>query len=1169
MRKIKFLTLLLPLFAVNTLFAQEGNVVFSADFNDGYVAEGWVAHDSNNDGTTWAIDANLNGYVYNGIANKSAAEDWLFSPQFSIEKGKHYLLTYTVAQRGAFDADVITISYGNSATPADMINTIVEETYNMTGGMVTRYCHLYAEQDCSYVLGMKITSPANNGIVSLKYLEIKETQGQFPQPVPAMVANMDPEAQTVAIRWLNPRKDTENAFISDKMDALIYEDEELVAYIEGVAPGKECEYLYKPTNFSGKHVIGVSVMVDGNVAEKITKELNYDDVKGAPVPIYTFPLKNKTDFANWVVEDVDQNNSTWKYEYGAATIPYYFKGVNDWLITPGYELELGKRYVLSYELKTSMGFKADLEVTMGNAQNSAAQTQVLCTYKDMEHNGFVTFQTPQFVVETAGTYYFAFHATAVGNFVDLRNVTINIVESSEDVADEELVYEEEPENILPDNINGDLTIEVPYHQRLSSEGIELYAAFTNALIDQYTLAPNGIYCMEPRNNEYYVNLTKPLKEINLAGGAVYNNGKIYCNEYDATGNYQDAYPVWRILDAKTLEVLSETTLNNNCENTTISMAYDATTDKIYGLVKDYVDTWLVVIDPATGAMTRVGDKLDYRKRFLAIGCNVQGELYGVYMTEDNVTGDQVQYLARINKETGFIAAIGQITGLNMMPNDMLINFKMRQSLFFNNQTGRLYWFFGSSSSALGAQYGALFELNTLSANAVLQTWRDDVFAISGAFFVEPNLGAPNIVTNISYTPDAVGSLEGEIKFTVPATSYSGDALDAPVDYQIVNIDKDSIMYVGTAQPGEVVTIEHTATEGIHNLSFVAYNTYGYSPAISYTILVGFDKPAEPVNILLVDDLERNVVLTWDAPELGVNGGVYDESKLTYDVVRYPDEVTVATGLTVNRFEETLGEDMTRYYYVIYSCSEGERVKGAVSNDVVVGAPLLPPYGGIFNSYNDMFNYYTIIDANEDFYSWMWDETTGAAFYPFNYQLAADDWMISPPIEYFVGDIYTLKFSAFSTDPDYLESMSVHLGSGKTPQGQAILLMDQPQLPAIDDDGTVEVYSIDFTVPQSGVYYYGFRAYSDAWQEYLYLYDVSVSKKVDGSVEGVERYNREFDAYYYQNGISVINPNAVEVAIYTTNGILVHTSVETEYNVQLAPGIYIVKSAKSVVKVVVR
>ncbi len=1170
--KRSFLVLILSYFLVtNMAIASKGDVAFSGDFREGCNAEGWTALDVNSDGVTWNVDQQLNGYIYNGNTTDHDAEEWLFTPSFTVEGGKYYILQFTIAQRGAYDADHIVVGYGDEAAPGAMKNTIIEESFNMHGGMTTRSYRLYFAESGNCHVGLKLTSKAGNGIVSLKQLSVVEADVCTPQPVPAMVANMDSATASVELKWVNPKKDSDNILIGEKMDAIIYEDDEQVAVIEGVTPGQEQSYVMTPSSFAGEHTVSVAVSVNGIVSEKVSKKLNYDDIQGALEPVYTFPLKSKTDFAAWKVTNADNDAAKWEYYSSTAYISAFGKNVNDWVITPGYELEPGKRYVLTYELASGRDYPASLDVTMGTQQSSAWQNKVLISYTDLYQNGLGKFESPQFVVEEAGTYYFGFHALYVGNSLTLKNVTINYVKEGGGSSEkEDLEYEEVPEPVASDNINGDLDITEPYHQNLSSDGVELYAAYTNALIDEYTLAPNGIYHLVQQPEKFGVDFSNPEKEINLGGGMVYHEGRIYCNEYDASANVQEQVPVWKILDGKTYEVISETQLKDNCENTTVAMAYDATSDKIYGFVKDYVDTYLVEINPADGSMTRMGGALDYRHRYLALACNVKGELYCVYMTEDSFDGEQKQFLARINTRTGAIATVGEITGLNMLPSDMLINFKMRQSMFFNNQTGKLYWYFCSSSAALGSQYGAIFEVNPINANAVLQTWRTDVFAISGAFFAEPNINAPGIISNVKYTPDEAGSLSGKLTFTLPAVDYVGNAISGKLDYKVLLASDRSVLLEGDGQAGENISIDYTTTEGIFDLALVAYNESGPSVDKNYTILVGYDKPAAPQNLWLTDTDWITTELTWDAPAAGVHGMAYDKNRLTYNVYKYPDgENPVATGLTEPYYKETHGDNMQRCLYAVFSCCDGKQIQAVISNAVVIGKPLTPPYGGLFTTAADMYDYYTIIDNNKDNHTWTFDSYTGAAYYPYNYQLAADDWMISPPIDYKKGAEYKLTFSAFSVDSDCLESLLVTFGEGKTPEKQSTVLIDMPELPAIEDDGTINVYSIDIKAPESGVYYYGFKAYSPEMCNYLYLYDIKLEMTKDNSVHGVESYNRDFDAYYYNKGVSVVNPLGTTVSIYNLNGLMLHQSCEANYNVTLDPGVYLVRSAKSVVKVVVR
>lgn len=1144
----------------------QDTVVFSQDFSNGTDAQDWTMNDANSDGITWETTPTLNGIAYNGIVAANDAEDWLFTPAFSLESGKHYLVSYTVSQRGAFEADNVSLFYGSSATPEAMSNKMTEESYNNHSGMVTRFCHIAATQSGTFNIGLKLVSKAGNGIIVVKAVSVTETTGQCPQPALAMDASSSAATQTVKVRWINPKKDTGGAALAGNLNALVYQDDQLIATVPDMIPGEKGEYSFAPESFSGKHLYSVAFEAD-EISEKTSEEVDLDDMQGTIVSVYSFPLSKKTDFSTWIVENTD-GGVTWTYDYGSVYMSAFGKAVNDWLITPGYELEPGKRYILTYQLKSGLNYPASLDVTFGNTQTAAGQTNVITTYQNLEQNGYGDYTSPQFNVTEAGTYYFAFHATYIGNSLDVRKVTLNYIEVSGDAEEEvELTYTEPAETVTPDNVNGDLTATTEYHQRISMEGVELRAAFTQSQLDEYTMAPNGIFDIEysTKVNKYGTNLDSPILTIDLAGGCTYHNGRVYCNQYNSQGNIQQEVPVWKILDAKTFEEISSTTLNSNCENTTITLVYDPTTDKIFGFVKDYIDTWLVEINPENGSMTRLApNAMDYWKRFLTMGCDQYGNLYTIYMTEDNVTGDQKHYLARVNKENGQISDLGEITATNLMHEDILVNMKYRQALFFDNSTGKMYWFMCSSSLALGGQYAALFEVNPVNSNAMLLTWLTDVYAISGAYFEEPAMQAPGVISDFVFTNDAVGATTGTISFKIPETSYNGAPMASQITYTVK--EENGINLEGTATAGETVQRAVSSSQGIHNLDIQLSNEAGVGPVAKRTFLIGFDMPVAPENVVLTDTA-LTTTLRWNTPSTGVHGQVYDKSKLTYEVVRYPEELTVAQGITDTVFVEDHGVDLLRYYYVIYSCIDGERSQGVVSNPVVVGEPLYPPYGGVFTTMGDMYNYYTILDINNDGYTWMHDASSGAAFYPYNWQQAANDWLISPPIRYDKGAEYLLTFSAFSSSELYPESLLVTFGDGKTPESQTIQLLDIPEVPEQEDDGTITTYQLPITAPETGVFHYGFKVYSKAYQDYLFLYYITLEGTT--GVKSIKSEKRNFDAYAQDGFIKVLNPNNDTVSIYNINGVMIEQSTETGFNAAVTPGIYVVKSSTAAIKVAVK
>lgn len=66
------------------------NIPFRADFSKNEDAELWTSADRNNDGNTFALDnyADPQRYVY--YSGSERADDWLISPEMSLNSGKHY-----------------------------------------------------------------------------------------------------------------------------------------------------------------------------------------------------------------------------------------------------------------------------------------------------------------------------------------------------------------------------------------------------------------------------------------------------------------------------------------------------------------------------------------------------------------------------------------------------------------------------------------------------------------------------------------------------------------------------------------------------------------------------------------------------------------------------------------------------------------------------------------------------------------------------------------------------------------------------------------------------------------------------------------------------------------------------------------------------------------------
>ena len=706
-----------------------------------------------------------------------------------------------------------------------------------------------------------------------------------------------------------------------------------------------------------------------------------------------------------------------------------------------------------------------------------------------------------------------------------------------------------------------------YNQRIAMEGVEMYGIVTFSAVNQIDEMTPGMYKFG-YDQQFKPDDNGVLFSRYIAGGGVYHEGKIYCNVYNDEANLSTQKPVWTILDAETYEVLYEKELPDNGVCTTKSLAYDITNDKIYGIVVDFTDSHLVEIDPATGDMTRVGDNFDRNLRFKTLVSTNNGMLYSIVIDSD------VSSLYKIRKTDGLAVKVRDITAKNLLgPDDYLFNYGTEQAMFLNRSTGKAYWILESNSYKLDSDYSPIFEVNLTNAEATMVSYLSRCYQVSGAWFKEPNNGAPGIISDFEYVTPEEGSASGSIQFRLPENDYRGNPFtDSNLKIKVVEGDK--VLVDATAQAGTLFKSEELALlNDNHTVSITLSNEKGSGPTIQRTFYAGYDLPAAPTNVKLSYE-GLTTTLTWEAPTIGINGAPIDKENIYYKVIRLNGlpaaggtQTVVAENLKECTFTETLPDDMCLYIYYIYSMYNGEEGGIAQSSDVVLGTPLNPPYGGMFTSLSDMFNYYTLIDANGDGYCWKFDKSIGAAMYIFNETQAADDWLIAPPINYKKGVNYTLLFKAYSSMADYPESMEITFGKGRTPEEQTKLLLDIPEVPSVGEDNPVTEYEVPITVDEDGVYYYAFHVTSEKFHEYLRVFDIRLD--APSGIETVKGEDSKLVITTGKNSVRVDNPDGRAVAIYSASGMLVDSFTETVYERSLYPGIYIVKSNDSVQKIIVR
>jgi len=191
--------------------------------------------------------------------------------------------------------------------------------------------------------------------------------------------------------------------------------------------------------------------------------------------------------------------------------------------------------------------------------------------------------------------------------------------------------------------------------------------------------------------------------------------------------------------------------------------------------------------------------------------------------------------------------------------------------------------------------------------------------------------------------------------------------------------------------------------------------------------------------------------------------------------------------------------------------------------------------------------------------------TGHMRYTYNGSLPGNDWMISPGVQMTAGQSLQLSYWYKAASNAYPEKLKVLVGKGaQTADSLTTVLADHPAI----INTVYENNAVFFTAPATGVYYFGFQAYSIADQWNLDVDDITISapRLVDYAVVGVTQTTGQSDGFRSFN-MSKKNPtlqldmkNAGRAASNVNNSSMIKSEILTTELAGLLP-VYIQSTIK--------
>lgn len=504
---------------------------------------------------------------------------------------------------------------------------------------------------------------------------------------------------------------------------------------------------------------------------------------------------------------------------------------------------------------------------------------------------------------------------------------------------------------------------------------------------------------------------------------------------------------------------------------------DPLTDDIYGIVyrEDFSGMMLAkIVYNHTPESTKIADLDGSWNTFMIDG---DGKFYGIRKEYEDIDGERYlvgSTLCRIDRSTGAVSEVGSTGQYPAYLSGGCID----------RNTGRMFWAVSDNTS------GFICEIDKTTGKATPIYQFPNGEEVCG-MYVPHSLAAdkaPGEVRNVKAVFEN-GSLKGEITLTAPITLFDGSPASGNVTVHVLanGIEKASTQVTY----GSIATIPvELPAAGYYNFIVYAENNNGKGPKEKIEdSWIGHDTPESTTVSLGYDNGSMNV--SWLPVSKSVNGGYINPEEVTYDVVRYPDSVTVAKGIKETNFSETLDspDNQTAYIYGVTAVYGDLRSAEAISNAISLGM-IVPPYKSDFGSASG-FAGFTVIDSNNDGYKWELNQDYGFAKIRWNSRLDMDDWLITPPVQLKAGESYELSFPAYSSSLSNTERLEVKWGKTPDAEGMTMTAVEPTDIKN-SLSGPEIIISAYLTPSEDGIYYVGIHGISPADKSALWVGDISIS-----------------------------------------------------------------------------
>lgn len=375
---------------------------------------------NNMDGSTWKFTSSYAQYSY---STSNVADDYLFTPALSLEKGRDYKIVFKVSSYNASNEEKMQVRIGSDKTAAAQSTILYDNPQIANASFFEENTELFTvEEDGEYYISFYAYSDKNKWYLKLKDIEVIAFVNMPAAVTDASVVADENKELKATISWTNPTVDTHgNELQAEDFTAVkIFRNdlEDAVYVLENPIVGEHYSWVDDDFESAGSYTYSIVAYNGATPGEAIS--LNTWVGSGFQLPYINHMTANE--FKDFTVINANNDASgtgvpnTWLWNNGKVEYKSYSKP-DDWLITPLLEMQENKQYLVKIKDSNDGGrffTEQHISVIFGTtAEVSSLNTEVAEFDIDA-----TTFQKERLAIfrfpEVSGDYHMGLHLNSTG-----------------------------------------------------------------------------------------------------------------------------------------------------------------------------------------------------------------------------------------------------------------------------------------------------------------------------------------------------------------------------------------------------------------------------------------------------------------------------------------------------------------------------------------------------------------------------------------------------------------------------------------------------------------------------------------------------------------------------------------------------------------------------------